>query len=515
VRTDQRSVRPGPARAGGYRPLEPGPAEPAVVRTDLCSGPGGGRSLLSVAHLSDLHVCDAQSPARVEFLDRWADPDSPLLEALTQVGTYRAQELLTTQVVEAMVRAVNDLSGVDLAVVTGDSTDNAQANELGWYLALLEGGSVHPDSGAADRWEGVSDGVDHDQRFWHPSDPRPDLPRECYGLPAVPDLLDTARTAFTSAGLDVPWLAVHGNHDRMLQGTLPATGPLAQACTGSAKPVALPEDWSTDAALALLVGLEQCQPEAVASLAAMRMRPVTADAARRVVSRQEFIHAHFGPRAKPAGHGFGSDNRATSRAYYRHDHGRVSVLALDTVNHHGGWQGSLDLPQLEWLEAELSEADAERRYAVLASHHPLSTLVNDRSFDGSRRVLAAELAAVLGRHRSAVLWLNGHTHHTTVTARDTLWEVTAPSLIDWPQQARLVSLLQSGDGVLTIDATMVDHAGSAPWTQKTDSLDELAGLSRELAANDWQWRGQPLEQHPRAGTAADRNLRLLLADPWT
>ncbi len=114
-----------------------------------------------------------------------------------------------------------------------------------------------------------------------------------------------------------------------------------------------------------------------------------------------------------------------------------------------------------------------------------------------------------------MLWLNGHTHRTTVTARDTLWEVTAPSLIDWPQQARLVSLLRSGDGLLTIDATMVDHAGSAPWTQKTDSLDELAGLSRELAANDWQWRGQPLEQHPRAGTAAERNVRLLLADPWT
>jgi len=515
VRTDERSLRCGPARAGGYRPLEPGPGESAVVRTDLCSGRPGGRPLLTVAHLSDLHVCDAQSPARTEFLDRWADPDSALLEALTEVGTYRAQELLTTQVVEAMVRAVNGLSGVDLAVVTGDSTDNAQANELGWYLALLEGGSVHPDSGAPDRWEGVSDGVDHDERFWHPSDPRTDLPRERYGLPAVPGLLDTARTAFTSAGLDVPWLAAHGNHDRMLQGTLPATGPLARSSTGSAKPVALPGDWSTKAALALLEGLEHCQPEAIARLAEMRMRPVTVDAARRVVSRQEFVDAHFGPRARPVGHGFGADQRATGQAYYRHDHGRVLVLTLDTVNHHGGWQGSLDLPQLEWLQAELSQADAERRYAVLASHHPLSTMVNARSLDGSRRVLAAELAAVLARHRSAVLWLNGHTHRTTVTARDTLWEVTAPSLIDWPQQARLVSLLRSGDGVLTIDATMVDHAGSAPWTSTADSPDELAGLSRELAANDWQWRSHPLEQHPRAGTTADRNVRLLLADPWT
>jgi len=124
----------------------------------------------------------------------------------------------------------------------------------------------------------------------------------------------------------------------------------------------------------------------------------------------------------------------------------------------------------------------------------LSTLVNNRSrvvagehgiaLDGSRRVLAADLAAVLARHRSAVLWLNGHTHCTTVTARDTLWEVTAPSLIDWPQQARLVSLLRCGNGVLTIDATMVNHAGSAPWTSTSNSLGELAEPSRERAAND-------------------------------
>ena len=514
MRTDQRGLRPGPDRAGGYRPLQPGTGEPAVVRTDLCDGQPGGQPLLTVAHLSDLHVCDAQSPARVEFLDRWADPDSPLLEALTEVGTYRAQELLTTQVAEAMVRAVNDLADVDLALVTGDATDNAQANELGWYLALLDGGVVHPDSGDPDRWEGVCDGVDHDERFWHPSDPRADLPRGRYGLPVVPGLLDAAREAFTSTGLDVPWLAVHGNHDQMLQGTLPATGPLAHTATGIAKPVALPAHWSTDATLELLLGLEQCRPEAIAALAGMRTRPVTADPARRVVSRLEFVEAHFGPRARPAGHGFGADHLASGHAYYRHDHGRVSVLALDTVNHHGGWQGSLDLPQLSWLEAELAEADAERRYAVLASHHPLLTLVNDRSLDGSRRVLAAELAEVLARHPSAVLWLNGHTHRTTVTARGTLWEVTAPSLIDWPQQARLVSLLRSGGGVLTIDATMVDHAGSAPWGGTTDRPDELAGLSRELAANDWQWRGQPLGQHPRAGASSDRNVRLLLADPW-
>lgn len=514
MRTDRGTLRPGPDGDGGYRRLEPGPAEPSVVRSDLRSGPPGGEPLLSVAHLSDLHVCDAQSPARAEFLDRWADPDSPLREALAEVGTYRAQELLTTQVADAAVRSINGLSGVDVVLVTGDATDNAQANELDWYLALLEGGLVRPDSGDLQRWEGVSDEVVPDERFWHPSDPRGDLPRARYGFPAVPGLLDCARRPFQAAGLDLPWLAVHGNHDRMLQGTVPATGLLSQAPTGSAKPIAVPEHWSDDAVLALLVGLETCDPAAIASLAQMRMRRVTADPGRRVISKQEFVAAHFGPAARPVGHGFAAAQRSSGQAYYRYDHGRVAVLTLDTVNQHGGWQGSLDQAQLAWLQAELEEADAERRYAVLASHHPLHTLTNDRALDGSRRVLAAELAAVLKRHRSAVLWLNGHTHRTTVTPHGQLWEVTAPSLIDWPQQARLVSLLRSGDGSLTIDATMVDHVGTAPWTGGTDSPEELAGLSRELAANDWQWRNHPLEQHPRAGTPQDRNVRLLLSDPW-
>ena len=32
------------------------------------------QSLLSLVHISDLHICDAQSPARIELLDRFADP---------------------------------------------------------------------------------------------------------------------------------------------------------------------------------------------------------------------------------------------------------------------------------------------------------------------------------------------------------------------------------------------------------------------------------------------------------
>ncbi len=515
--TATRTLRPGPPGRGGWRTLRSGPGEQHLVRTELTSAvPAGGEPLLVLAHLSDLHVCDAQSPARVELLDRWADPDSPILEQIGEVGTYRAQEIMTAQVVDAAVRAVNGVgrgpvSGapIDFAIVTGDNTDNAQANELDWYLSLLEGGTVIPDSGDRTRWEGVADERCFDDRFWHPDSSRGDIPRDRWGLPSVPGLLDAVRAPFDTPGLAAPWLAVHGNHDRLLQGTVPVEFVGPSAATGSAKLIGLPSDLDHASVLRLLAGLENCDPGAARLLAQGRFRRVTPDAGRRVITRAEFVAAHIRPGARPPGHGF-----TWPTAYYRFDHGAVTVLVLDTVNEHGGWQGSLDGTQCQWLADQLAEADAERRYVVLASHHPLDTLTNPMVAAGSSgRILRDDLRAVLDGHPSLVLWLNGHTHRSTVTPRGSWWEVTTPSLIDWPQQTRLVEVLRDR-GTLAIAATMLDHAGDPDPGESPAAPTQLAGLSRLLAANDWQTRELLGTSHSRAGSTADRNVLLTLPDPW-
>ena len=96
---DRTLVRGSPINAGGYVQVVAGPGEPHVVRTDIGGAPAADRAsrrrpLLSFGHLTDLHVVDAQSPARVEFLDRYNDtaPSGPFAAA------YRPHEMLSTQV---------------------------------------------------------------------------------------------------------------------------------------------------------------------------------------------------------------------------------------------------------------------------------------------------------------------------------------------------------------------------------------------------------------------------------
>lgn len=516
--TDRRRLVGRPHPGSGYLTLLPGTSDVRVARGRHPLPVGTPEVLVTLTHLSDLHVCDAQSPARVEMLDRWGDPDSPIREEVGEMETYRPQELMTGQVLAAMVGSANRVCAgpvagapVDLAVITGDNTDNAQCNELEWYLTLLEGGSVRVDSGDPLRWEGVAAPGDPDERYWHPEGSVADLPRSCHGFPTVPGLLNAVRRPFDSEGLHVPWLAVHGNHDRLVQGMVPGTGPIASSATGGRKPRSLPPDLTSHELVTLLAGLAECEPGALGLLLRGDVTGVVPDVARRIISPSGFVAAHDRAGARPPRHGFGSDGRL----YYRHDHGPVRVLVLDTVNPHGGWQGSVDPTQLAWLCDELTRADQERAYVVLASHHPSVSLVNGRApEDEPSRVLGPEVDDVISRHPSVVLWLNGHTHRTTVTDHGSWWEVTSPSLIDWPQQARVVEVLRGG-GTLVIAATMLDHDGEAPWSGGTGDVVSLAGLSRELAANDWQRAFPELDRHPRGGTSADRNVLLTLADPWT
>jgi metallophosphoesterase (TIGR03767 family) len=451
--------------------------------------------------------------------------------------------MLTTQVAEAMVQQLNALAGapvtgrpVDFAISTGDNADNTQYNEVRWHIDLLDGGAVTPDSGNLTKWEGVGGRGDYDTSYWHPDGTpplgKPDNYRATYGYPTVPGLLDRARAPFRASGLQVPWYTVFGNHDGLVQGNVPSLGVIGAIATGALKvtglalgvdPVALMQAVAAGdtAALQLL-------------LTAGPAKIVTADRNRRMLSRLQTVAEYFTTTGTPVGHGYTQRNLDTNTAYYSFDRGPVHCISLDTVNPNGYSDGSIDATQLAWLTAEL-QANSSRyldtsgnwvagggadRLIVLFSHHTVATMGNTI---GLNRVNGTTVEQLLLRFPNVVAWVNGHTHRNTVVphARPSgaavgggFWEINTASHVDWPQQSRVVELVDNKDGTLSIFGTILDHAAADDWPANPATPLELAALARELGINDPQRDAETATEDGKRGAISDRNVELMVRAPF-
>jgi metallophosphoesterase (TIGR03767 family) len=567
-------------RPGLYTPLrsyEPG--WPLEVRADLAAPKPGRetrRELLSAfLHVTDYQFPDVQSPARAELLARYADEPFIALGDRTGYGqeililgsTFRPQEALIVHACEALHRQVRDLrvapvtgAPLDFAISTGDNFDNKQRNELDWFITLMDGGPLAANSGAPDRMEGVQtfEGAAYDDWYYHP-DPDLDRPlgapardyfKRILGFPDWPGLMDAAIRPFDAVGLGMPWFSTYGNHDQLLQGTLPVSRPFEELAVGGEKivhPAA-----GIPAAGPLTRALAAGDHAAIALYLSFPRQEVTPDAERAFIFDREYIRAHLDSTGEPTGHGYTDWHLERAYLFYAFDMAPgVLGISLDTCAP-ALPQGSIGAAQLAWLEQQLIGAHsryydrdgalvrhgADDRLVVLYGHHPISDLLPlqgprqigraDEADAPDARALpdgylhrferhhgSGELLELLRRFPNVVAYVNGHRHlnratpHPDPTGRTGgLWEITTSAQLAAPQHARIIELVDNRDGTLSIFATLIDHAGAPETSGDYDVLD-LAAISRELSFNSFQGQVEN-----KVGASADRNVELLLDAPF-
>ena len=570
--TGYRSLVEAPGNAYRVRRGAGAPAKPGRAARRL--------SLTRFAQLTDPQIADEMSPARVDFADpaggeirsAWRPQEALGLQVLD--ATVRA---INANPLSPVREAGGEPASLEFAIATGDMADNQQLNETRWFKTVLDGGPVDPFSGkpigpgnecpgasaeeaarinadvAARRYTGVADYDDYrdapDDRkagFWDPDEAPPGGAYAAF--PRYPNLLERAQAPFEAEGLDLSWFVARGNHDGLIQGNAPASTELFRSIAVGCLKVF--PNAGFDPADYRGVSDEQlfsrfATPEFISTLlsAARRVAP---DPDRRILSKRDFreVIGRHGLDRTPAAQLDAS--RGTASYYAFRPRPGVRFIALDTVAEGGGDDGNLDHPQYRWLSRELRRAKRRGELVVVYGHHTLGTMDNERHDElagtcqtadepgcdrDPRRSRPLHLGLAGSRpvkrlfaRRNVVAYVAGHTHANRVTffrgrRGHGFWELNTASHIDWPQQARLIDVMDNRDGTLSVFGTILDHAAPvaelAPGDASALAVDGLASLARVLSFNDPQREGIEGSEGEadKAGVDRDRNVELLVRDP--
>jgi metallophosphoesterase (TIGR03767 family) len=502
-----------PRTSSGYRRLGDGPGWNRRVRSELAApktGRAGRRTALAAfVQLTDLHLIDAQHPMRLEYL-RSAD-----------IHAWRPHEALTVHGAISLVERINALRGAPVtgaplhfAMTTGDNTDNNAKSELEWFLTVMSGGRVTPNTGDPRRYEGVQNsGL---KQYWQPDTTVRDADKQL-GFPHLEGFLAAAVRELNSPGLNLPWYSTVGNHDSMPLGCYGLGDSwLAEYAVGGKKLMSL----SASEAKKLQDSIKDDKdPKGTAFRDLLKahtrdMRSVTPDERRAPYTAADYLKAHLDPAHRglgPVGHGYSTANLDAGTQYYSFRIADdVIGISLDTTDPGGHYNGSIGTAQLKWLDKTLR--DNKDAYAIVFSHHTSKTMENTRpdpARPGERRHNGQEVIALLASHANVLAWVNGHIHRNDITPHSapdgrSFWEISTASHVDFPQLARVIELVDNKDGTLSLFTTCVES--SAP--HRTDFADlsqtGLAALYRELSFN------APGARTDLGGDSQDRNTELVL-----
>lgn len=542
-----------------------------VTRNELETGnrKDNAQLLLRFVQFTDDHIIDDEAQAIIG-----ASITDPILD--TFESAQRFQEEYSDEVLNDIIARTNDCTRqfpADFMIVTGDSADLTAVNEIRRFIDNLDGSFDQPSAFEqnciAALGAGASAATIQQQctRFTGKglADTQtvdPDINSPLFQLlptRTALQLLNTERAAATGRASDgttsnarstllrapglpqelrctagtsgcinqrfeTPWYVAFGNHDGYVRGT-----------------VALPDAIN-----------------------------VVGEAAGRhlMLNQHEFTDEFFFTSAQPGpvGHGFNfveperrADADQRNDGYYALDtgNGKFRLIVMNTIvdghdprlplsllrNPFALSDGSIDAQQFAWIKRELAAAALRRQLVLVFSHHPDLTfaefgmaapLVNIE-------VTAAELDAELASWPNLIAWIAGHTHLHRVRPFKVengtgsngeisapvackgpgecrgFWQIETASLIDYPQEQRMLEVFDNQDGTGTIRGPIITHSFERSRVL-ADADDRCALYLADPAAvaaaiSDGGLDAVCSQGRTRQGEATDRNVELMFRMP--
>ncbi len=455
----------------GYGVWQYGAGLPYEKRTDLMPANYDTSTVLNSAKLlnffaiTDCHLMDEETPAQAIYFGYKENNPS----------AYSPTMLYTCQVLDAAIRTVNALNRkqpFDFGISLGDNTNSNQYNELRWFIDILDGKSIKPDSGSDD-------------------DP-------------VPGPNNDYQDEFNAEGLDsgIPWYQVLGNHDYLWLGAHPTNDYIRQFYTGEYildmgnifnDPLGIESRGFYGGVIdGRTVYGDIIGAGPVEDFASPPKVPA-ADYNRRPISKEEWKNEFLNSSTGPVGHGLNQASSIfASYGFEPKENLPIKVIVLDNTQKEDDFNlhehGYIDNERLEWLVAELDKGQAEGKLMIIAAHIPLIIV----GYAGHSPVSADNLIAKLQQYPNLILWISGHVHRNKVTVFKSpdetrpelgFWHVETSSLRDFPQQFRTFEIVRNSDNTISIFATNIDpvmREGSLVEKSRSYAIAEFQIVKRSL-----------------------------------